>query len=98
MAKKVTSPNLFASAYDEYGGDEAEWAGGGGDGQEEWECVVCGKSFRSEKAWGNHERSNKHLKEVARCASTYSKFFRFFVDQRGPLTDSSGKWPERTLS
>jgi len=62
---------MFASAYDEYGGDQDEWANGqdGQDGQEEWECVACGKTFRSEKAWGNHERSNKHLKEVARCGS-----------------------------
>jgi DnaJ family protein A protein 5 len=44
--------------------------GGGSDGEdeeeEEWECVVCGKSFRSEAAWDSHERSKKHLKEVER--------------------------------
>ncbi|KAF8322663.1 DnaJ-domain-containing protein [Clavulina sp. PMI_390] len=70
--QKVDSHKLFASAYDEFGGDEAEYAGGE-DGQEEWECVVCGKSFRSEKAWGNHERSNKHLKEVARLKKEMAK-------------------------
>ncbi|KAF9516991.1 hypothetical protein BS47DRAFT_1340311 [Hydnum rufescens UP504] len=53
---------IYATASDEYG-DGAEW-GNNGEGVEEWECVACGKSFRSEKAWGNHERSNKHLKEV----------------------------------
>lgn len=31
---------------------------------EEYECVVCGKSFQSEAGWLSHERSKKHLKEV----------------------------------
>jgi DnaJ family protein A protein 5 len=68
--QKHSSQNI-ATANDEYGGNQDEWVGGQ-DGQEEWECVACGKTFRSEKAWGNHERSNKHLKEVARydnCAA-----------------------------
>jgi DnaJ homolog subfamily A member 5 len=39
--------------------DEAE-------GGEEWECVACGRTFRSEAAWSSHERSRKHLKEVER--------------------------------
>lgn len=39
--------------------DEAE-------GGEEWECIACGRTFRSEAAWGSHERSRKHLKEVER--------------------------------
>lgn len=39
--------------------DEAE-------GDEEWECIACGRTFRSEAAWGSHERSRKHLKEVKR--------------------------------
>lgn len=45
--------------------DDNDWAGAEGDG-EEWECVVCNKSFRSEAAWNSHERSRKHLKEVER--------------------------------
>ncbi|KAK0204621.1 DnaJ domain-containing protein [Desarmillaria ectypa] len=44
--------------------DDLEWAIGEGEDPEEWECVVCGKSFRSEAAWDSHERSKKHLKEV----------------------------------
>jgi len=36
------------------------------DDSEEWECVVCGKTFRSEPAWDSHERSKKHIKEVER--------------------------------
>lgn len=38
------------------------------EGAEMWECVACGKTFRSEPAWLSHERSRKHLKEVERCA------------------------------
>lgn len=71
--QKTSSQNT-ASAYDEYGGNQNEWAGGQ-DGQEEWECVACGKTFRSEKAWGNHERSNKHLKEVARYEDRATHIF-----------------------
>jgi DnaJ family protein A protein 5 len=33
---------------------------------EQFECVVCGKSFQSEAAWLSHERSKKHMKEVER--------------------------------
>ncbi|KIJ51106.1 hypothetical protein M422DRAFT_158783 [Sphaerobolus stellatus SS14] len=36
------------------------------EGAEEWECVACARSFRSEAAWESHERSRKHLKEVER--------------------------------
>ncbi|TFY74518.1 hypothetical protein EWM64_g9494, partial [Hericium alpestre] len=44
---------------------DLEWARvEGGSDQEEWECVACGKSFRSEAAWDSHERSKKHLKAV----------------------------------
>ncbi|KAJ6577242.1 hypothetical protein B0H19DRAFT_1019574 [Mycena capillaripes] len=46
--------------------DDLEWAAAEGDDPEEWECVVCGKSFWSEAAWDSHERSKKHLKEVDR--------------------------------
>jgi len=44
---------------------DLEWAiAEGDDDDEEWECVVCGKSFRSEAAWNSHERSRKHLQAV----------------------------------
>ena len=42
--------------------DDAELEG------EEWECVACDKSFRSEAAWNSHERSRKHLKAVDKYA------------------------------
>lgn len=38
----------------------------GENDEEEWECVACTKSFRSEAAWNSHERSKKHLKEIER--------------------------------
>ncbi|OBZ72262.1 DnaJ subfamily C member 21 [Grifola frondosa] len=43
---------------------DIEWAAAEGADEEEWECVACGKSFRSEAAWDSHERSKKHLKAV----------------------------------
>lgn len=47
--------------------DDLEWAAAeGGEDPEEWECVACGKTFRSEAAWDSHERSKKHMKEVDR--------------------------------
>lgn len=45
---------------------DLEWAAAEGDDPEEWECVACGKTFRSEAAWDSHERSKKHMKEVER--------------------------------
>lgn len=43
---------------------DLEWAVAEGGDLEEWECVVCRKTFRSEAAWNSHERSKKHVKEV----------------------------------
>jgi len=43
---------------------DLDWAAGEGEDPEEWECVACRKSFRSEAAWDSHERSKKHMKEV----------------------------------
>ncbi|KAG8933200.1 hypothetical protein FRC01_010546 [Tulasnella sp. 417] len=55
-----TSAN--AALESEWGTDE-QWGAEGEEG-EEIECVVCQKTFKSEKAWVNHEQSRKHLKEV----------------------------------
>lgn len=44
---------------------DLKWGLAEGEG-EEFECVVCGKSFQSEAAWSSHERSKKHMKEVER--------------------------------
>lgn len=43
---------------------DLEWAIAEGGDEEEWECVACNKTFKSEAAWDSHERSKKHLKEV----------------------------------
>lgn len=44
--------------------NDLDWAAAEGDDPEEWECVACRKTFRSEAAWDSHERSKKHMKEV----------------------------------
>lgn len=49
---------------DELEGDSLDWEEA--EGEEEWECVACARTFRSEAAWESHERSRKHLKEVER--------------------------------
>jgi len=47
------------------GVEDLEWAlVEGNDDPEVFECVVCGKSFKSEAAWNSHERSKKHIKSV----------------------------------
>ncbi|KIJ14207.1 hypothetical protein PAXINDRAFT_79588 [Paxillus involutus ATCC 200175] len=46
--------------------DDLEWAAAEGEDPEEWQCVACDKSFRSEAAWVSHERSKKHMKEIER--------------------------------
>jgi DnaJ family protein A protein 5 len=55
--QKVDTSNMHA---------DMDWATAEGDDPEEWECVACRKSFRSEAAWDSHERSKKHMKEVER--------------------------------
>jgi DnaJ homolog subfamily A member 5 len=46
---------------------DIEWAAAEtGEDKEEWECVACGKTFRSEASWDSHERSKKHMQAVER--------------------------------
>lgn len=48
-----------------FGVEDLEWAlAEGNDDPEVFECVACGKSFKSEAAWNSHERSKKHIKNV----------------------------------
>ncbi|KAG6900591.1 hypothetical protein C0993_008309 [Termitomyces sp. T159_Od127] len=53
--QKLDTQNLHA---------DLDWAIAEGEDPEEWECVACRKTFRSEAAWDSHERSKKHLREV----------------------------------
>lgn len=47
------------------GVEDLEWAlAEGNEDPEVFECVACGKSFKSEAAWDSHERSKKHIKNV----------------------------------
>lgn len=41
-----------------------------GDGQELY-CVACGKKFKSEKQWKNHEQSKKHKEKVAELREAF---------------------------
>src|SRR5579863_6260682 len=54
--QKVAEPSDAAA--------DLEWARAEGAEDEEWECVACNKTFRSEAAWSSHERSKKHLRAV----------------------------------
>ena len=46
---------------------DIDWAAAEtGEDSEEWECVACGKTFRSEASWNSHERSKKHMQAVER--------------------------------
>lgn len=47
------------------GVEDLEWAlAEGNDDPEVFECVACGKLFKTEAAWNSHERSKKHIKNV----------------------------------
>jgi DnaJ family protein A protein 5 len=54
--QKVAEPSDAAA--------DLEWVRAEGAENEEWECVACNKTFRSEAAWSSHERSKKHLRAV----------------------------------
>ena len=54
--QKVAEPSDAAA--------DLEWARAEGTDDEEWECIVCNKTFRSEAAWNSHERSKKHIRTV----------------------------------
>ncbi|KAH1074619.1 hypothetical protein J1N35_026947 [Gossypium stocksii] len=39
--------------------------------KEEFYCVACGKKFKSEKQWKNHEQSKKHREKVAELRESF---------------------------
>lgn len=51
-------------------------------------CVVCGKKFKSEKQWKNHEQSKKHKEKVA-------EFRESLVDEEEGLEESIEEEPEK---
>ncbi|CAN6714152.1 unnamed protein product [Malus baccata var. baccata] len=77
--KKLEKEKLErAMAYEEPAWAKVEEEEEGGNGVEELEedeeeerrrkelyCVVCGKKFKSEKQWKNHEQSKKHRDKIA---------------------------------
>ncbi|KAJ0229457.1 DNAJ protein JJJ1 [Hirschfeldia incana] len=53
--------------------EEVEEVGGGGEKKsEQLYCIVCGKKFKSEKQWKNHEQSKKHKEKVVELRKTFS--------------------------
>ncbi|CAN1138005.1 DNAJ protein JJJ1 homolog [Linum perenne] len=64
--------------------EEPEWARvneGVGDfeeenvdeGKQELYCVACGKKFKSDKQWKNHEQSKKHKEKVAQLRESFKE-------------------------
>jgi DnaJ family protein A protein 5 len=77
--------------------DDLEWAAAEGEDPEEWECVVCGKSFWSEAAWDSHERSKKHLREVERLKKEMledDEEFGLAVEQEEEVEDAVPEVPQ----
>jgi DnaJ family protein A protein 5 len=44
--------------------DEIEFSESEQSDEEHFECVICGKTFKSEKQYDSHEKSKKHIKAV----------------------------------
>lgn len=64
---------------EEEGDDWDEMEGKGGE-KEELYCVACGKKFKSEKQWKNHEQSKKHKEKVAELRES-------FIDEEEEVED-----------
>nr|GFC76747.1 DnaJ protein JJJ1 homolog [Tanacetum cinerariifolium] len=43
------------------------------DKRNEFYCVACGKKFKSDKQWKNHEQSKKHKEKVAELRDAFSE-------------------------
>ncbi|XVE56818.1 hypothetical protein DITRI_Ditri04bG0041300 [Diplodiscus trichospermus] len=60
---KVEEEEEEGDGWDEMGEKERE--------KEELYCVACGKKFKSEKQWKNHEQSKKHKEKVAELRESF---------------------------
>ncbi|CAL1381627.1 unnamed protein product [Linum trigynum] len=43
------------------------------EGKQELYCVACGKKFKSDKQWKNHEQSKKHKEKVAELRESFKE-------------------------
>ncbi|KAJ3557581.1 hypothetical protein NM688_g1398 [Phlebia brevispora] len=79
---------------------DLEWAAAENEDEEEWECVACGKTFRSEAAWDSHERSRKHIQAVERLKQAMLEENEEFGLDAGGLegSDSDAQEPPESLS
>ncbi|KAL1810743.1 hypothetical protein ACET3Z_020808 [Daucus carota] len=55
----------------EEGVEEVEEVVEEGERKNEFYCVACGKKFKSEKQWRNHEQSKKHKEKVAELREAF---------------------------
>ncbi|KAK3194335.1 hypothetical protein Dsin_025645 [Dipteronia sinensis] len=56
----------------------------------EFYCVACGKKFKSEKQWKNHEQSKKHKEKVAELRETFvneEEEWEDYVELEGEVED-----------
>ncbi|XP_044477250.1 DNAJ protein JJJ1 homolog [Mangifera indica] len=58
----------------------------------EFYCVVCGKKFKSEKQWRNHEQSKKHKEKVAELRESFVDEDE--DDERDDFDDLDGEMEE----
>ncbi|GMH17015.1 hypothetical protein Nepgr_018856 [Nepenthes gracilis] len=43
-----------------------------GEERKEWYCMACGKKFKSQKQWKNHEQSKKHKERVSELRDSFA--------------------------
>nr|GMC75418.1 DnaJ protein JJJ1 homolog [Ipomoea batatas] len=71
------------------------------DGKEEGNelyCIACGKKFKSEKQWKNHEQSKKHKEKVAALREAFSGEDKEFeeIDVNGRKEEEEEEEPKTT--
>ncbi|GAA0147585.1 hypothetical protein LIER_07248 [Lithospermum erythrorhizon] len=58
--------------------------------EEELYCVACGKKFKSEKQWKNHEQSKEHKEKVAELRKAFSDEDKTVIDAEDDKEDVEG--------